>query len=113
MQNSPGTSNNITISNSRSSQLLAVGYPTSTDRLLKRTQRIMLYSNVADGDIKTMLDNLLYHEYYDYVLVYYNQRMFVIDPLDPSRRTYTKREIQHHPLSSMFSNSDSVNNAAV
>lgn len=96
--NNNNTISDTTTTITNTTHIVAVSYPTHTDRIMRRNQRIERLNNVDSNNIKESIGKLLFDDMHDYVLVSYSKRYFIIDPENKQNRTYTKREINYHPL---------------
>jgi len=85
-------------------KLLAVKYPSSVDRVRQSFDHLRQVFDVSDvNTIKDMFGQLLFNDSalyrYNYCLVRFDNKLFVIEPVDLVKCTYVRRPIQYHPLS--------------
>ena len=88
-------------------KILAVKYPTSTDRVRTTTDHLRTVIDVPDvNKIKDMFASLLFHESaffrYNYCLVKHEDKMYVIEPVDLEKCTYSRKQVEYHPFSNMI-----------
>lgn len=79
-------------------KIVAVSYPTGTSRMLNKPNYTVIH-NEDDSKLKGVITQMLFEYGYNYLLITYNDTMYVIDPLDINNKTYSKRVVTYHPLS--------------
>jgi hypothetical protein len=87
-------------------KILAVKYPTSTDRVRNDTDHLHSVCEVEDSEVKIKLGELLFNSNslfrYNYCLIKYSQRLFVIEATDYDKNIYSRKEVTYHPLAHML-----------
>jgi len=88
-------------------KVLAVKYPSSTDRVKQSFDHLRQVFEVPDvSKIKDLFGNLLFDENalfrYNYCLVKFNDKMYVIEPVDLVKCTYVRKKVEYHPLGDMI-----------
>ena len=88
-------------------KLLAVKYPSSVDRIKQSFDHLRQLFDVPDvSKIKDMFGDLLFNDNslfrYSYCLVKFDDKIYVIEPVDLTNRTYVRKEIFYHPLQHMI-----------
>jgi hypothetical protein len=88
-------------------KLLAVKYPSSVDRVKQNFDHLRQLFDVPDvAKIKDMFGTLLFNDSslfrYSYCLVKFDDKIYVIEPVDLVRCTYVRTQIQYHPLQHMI-----------
>ena len=82
-------------------KVLAVRYPSFN------SDNVTVYNVDDPKDIKSTIDDVLFHPFerdrYDYCLVNYNNKLYVIEPIDMSKHTYNRKEITYHPKMGLIS----------
>lgn len=85
-------------------KILAVKYPQAQDRnnptdSINHLHRVV---DVIESDIRKTIGELLFNiiEFYryNYCLVKFNNKMYVIEATDFERNTYSRKEVAWHPL---------------
>lgn len=88
-------------------KVLAVKYPTSTDRVRQSFDHLRQVFEVPDvNKIKDMFGTLLFGDNslfrYNYCLVRFDNKMYVIEPVDIAKCTYVRKQVEYHPLQHMI-----------
>lgn len=88
-------------------KVLAVKYPSSVDRVKHSFNHLRRVFEVSDvSKIKDLFGTLLFDEKslfrYNYCLVKFNDKMYVIEPIDLVKCTYVRKQVEYHPLSDMI-----------
>jgi len=88
-------------------KVLAVKYPSSVDRVKHSFNHLRRVFEVSDvSKIKDLFGTLLFDEKslfrYNYCLVKFNDKMYVIEPVDLVKCTYVRKQVEYHPLSDMI-----------
>ena len=88
-------------------KVLAVKYPTSTDRVRQSFDHLRQVFEVPDvSKIKDLFGTLLFGDNtlfrYNYCLVRFDNKLFVIEPVDIAKCTYVRKAVDYHPLSDMI-----------
>jgi hypothetical protein len=88
-------------------KVLAVKYPTSTDRVKQSFDHLRQVFEVPEVDkIKDMFGTLLFGDNalfrYNYCLVRFDNKLFVIEPVDIGKCTYVRKQVEYHPLQNMI-----------
>lgn len=88
-------------------KLLAVRYPSSTDRVKQSVDHLRQVFDVPDvSKIKELFTTLLFDENalfrYNYCLVKFNDKLYVIEPVDLAKCTYVRKQVEYHPLGDMI-----------
>lgn len=86
-------------------KILAVKYPTSTDRARQTTDHLRQVFAVEVNAVREMIGKLLFDDSeffrYNYLLVRYDDKIYAIEPSDINKRTYSRKQLSYHPLSHM------------
>lgn len=88
-------------------KVLAVKYPSSVDRVRQNLDHLRQVFEVPDiSTIKELFASLMFNDSstfrYSYCLVRFDNKLYVIEPVDLVKRTYVRRPIEYHPLSDMI-----------
>lgn len=88
-------------------KVLAVKYPSSTDRVKQSFDHLRQVFDVPDiNKIKDMFGTLLFGDNalfrYNYCLVKFDNKMYVIEPVDIAKCTYVRKQVEYHPLQHMI-----------
>lgn len=88
-------------------KVLAVKYPTSTDRVRQSFDHLRQVFEVPDvSKIKDLFGTLLFDDNalfrYNYCLVRFDNKMYVIEPVDIAKCTYVRKQVDYHPLGDMI-----------
>lgn len=88
-------------------KVLAVKYPSSTDRVKQSFDHLRQVFDVPDvNKIKDLFGTLLFDDNalfrYNYCLVRFDNKLFVIEPVDIAKCTYVRKAVDYHPLSDMI-----------
>jgi len=87
-------------------KILAVKYPSSTDRVKSNTDHLHSVQEVDDLEVKFKFAELLFNTNvlfrYDYCLVKYDGRYFVVEATDYEKNIYSRKCVQYHPLAHML-----------
>ena len=88
-------------------KVLAVKYPSSTDRVKQSFDHLRQVFDVPDvSKIKDLFGTLLFGDNtlfrYNYCLVRFDNKLFVIEPVDIAKCTYVRKAVDYHPLSDMI-----------
>ena len=88
-------------------KVLAVKYPSSTDRLKQSFDHLRQVFEVPDvNKIKDLFGTLLFGDNalfrYNYCLVRFDNKLYVIEPVDLVKCTYVRKAVDYHPLSDMI-----------
>lgn len=88
-------------------KVLAVKYPTSTDRVRQSFDHLRQVFDVPDIDkIKDLFGTLLFGDNalfrYNYCLVRFDNKLFVVEPVDIAKCTYVRKQVEYHPLQHMI-----------
>ena len=88
-------------------KVLAVKYPSSTDRVKQSFDHLRQVFEVPDvSKIKDLFGTLLFGVNalfrYNYCLVRFDNKLFVIEPVDIAKCTYVRKAVDYHPLSDMI-----------
>ena len=88
-------------------KVLAVKYPSSTDRVKQSFDHLRQVFDVPDvNKIKDLFGTLLFGDNalfrYNYCLVRFDNKLFVIEPVDIAKCTYVRKAVDYHPLSDMI-----------
>jgi hypothetical protein len=78
-----------------SAKMIAVWYPQNVVARSGR-QEIVVIDDVSV--IKNKFTELLFNRYANYILVNYENKMYVIEPVDRNKYLYTRRAVGYHPL---------------
>ena len=87
--------------------MLAVRYPSSVDRVRQSFDHLRQVFDVPDvSKIKDMFGSLLFNDSdlyrYNYCLVRFDDKLFVIEPVDLAKCTYARKAVVYHPLQHMI-----------
>ena len=86
-------------------KILAVRYPSSVDRIRQSLDHLRQVFEVEALKVKEEIGNLLFHESeffrYNYLLVKYDNKLYVIEAMDINKRIYSRKQVEYHPLSYM------------
>ena len=88
-------------------KVLAVKYPSSADRVKQSFDHLRQVFEVPDvSKIKDLFGTLLFDENalfrYNYCLVRFDNKLFVIEPIDIAKCTYVRKQVDYHPLGGMI-----------
>ena len=88
-------------------KVLAVKYPSSTDRVRQTVDHLRQVFDVPDvSKIKELFGTLLFNDNnlyrYNYCLVRFDNKMYVIEPVDIAKCTYVHKQVDYHPLGDMI-----------
>jgi len=88
-------------------KVLAVKYPSSVDRVRQSFDHLRQVFDVSDvNTIKEMFGSLLFDERslyrYNYCLVKFDNKLYVVEPVDLAKCTYVRKQVEYHPLSHMI-----------
>ena len=88
-------------------KVLAVKYPSSVDRVRQSFDHLRQVFDVSDvNTIKEMFGSLLFDERslyrYNYCLVKFDNKLYVVEPVDLVKCTYVRKQVEYHPLSHMI-----------
>ena len=88
-------------------KVLAVKYPTSTDRVRQSFDHLRQVFEVPDvNKIKDLFGTLLFGDNalfrYNYCLVRFDNKLYVIEPVDLVKCTYVRKAVDYHPFSDMI-----------
>jgi hypothetical protein len=88
-------------------KVLAVKYPSSTDRVRQTVNHLRQVFDVPDvNKIKELFGTLLFNDNnlyrYNYCLVRFDNKLYVIEPVDLVKCTYVRKAVDYHPLSDMI-----------
>ena len=88
-------------------KVLAVKYPSSADRVKQSFDHLRQVFEVPDvSKIKDLFGTLLFGDNalfrYNYCLVRFDNKLFVIEPVDIAKCTYVRKQVEYHPLSDMI-----------
>ena len=88
-------------------KVLAVRYPSSTDRVKQSFDHLRQIFDVTDvSKIKDLFGTLLFDENalfrYNYCLVRFDNKLYVIEPIDLVKCTYVRKQVEYHPLGDMI-----------
>ena len=88
-------------------KVLAVKYPSSTDRVKQSFDHLRQVFEVPDvSKIKELFGTLLFNDNnlyrYNYCLVRFDNKLYVIEPVDLVKCTYVRKHVEYHPLSHMI-----------
>lgn len=88
-------------------KVLAVKYPSSTDRVRQTVNHLRQVFDVPDvSKIKELFGTLLFNDNnlyrYNYCLVRFDNKLYVIEPVDLVKCTYVRKAVDYHPFSDMI-----------
>ena len=88
-------------------KVLAVKYPSSTDRVRQTVDHLRQVFDVPDvNKIKDLFGTLLFNDNnlyrYNYCLVRFDNKLYVIEPVDLVKCTYVRKAVDYHPFSDMI-----------
>ena len=88
-------------------KVLAVKYPSSTDRVRQTVDHLRQVFDVPDvSKIKDLFGTLLFNDNnlyrYNYCLVRFDNKLYVIEPVDLVKCTYVRKAVDYHPFSDMI-----------
>lgn len=88
-------------------KVLAVKYPSSVDRVRQSFDHLRQVFDVPDvSTIKDMFGQLLFNDSqlyrYNYCLVRFDNKLYVVEPVDLAKCTYVRKHVEYHPLSHMI-----------
>lgn len=88
-------------------KVLAVKYPSSTDRVRQSFDHLRQVFDVPDvNKIKELFGTLLFNDNnlyrYNYCLVRFDNKLYVIEPVDLVKCTYVRKAVDYHPFSDMI-----------
>jgi hypothetical protein len=78
--------------------LIPVRYNTNRNVAVNRLVENNIVVNLENkDDIKSNIDHYLFNEFYIYVLVKFNNTMYICEPISIENREYSRRTINWHP----------------
>lgn len=80
--------------NDKVAKIVAVWYPSK----LGRPGRHEVYDTVDVNTIKNVFSDLLFYKQANNLLVNYDNKLYMIEPVDKEKLLYKRREIKYHPL---------------
>lgn len=88
-------------------KVLAVKYPSSTDRVRQTVDHLRQVFDVPDvNKIKELFGTLLFNDNnlyrYNYCLVRFDNKLYVIEAVDLVKCTYVRKAVDYHPFSDMI-----------
>lgn len=88
-------------------KVLAVKYPSSVDRVRQTFDHLRQVFDVSDvSKIKDLFGQLLFDDNqlyrYNYCLVRFDNKLYVVEPVDLAKCTYVRKHVEYHPLSHMI-----------
>jgi hypothetical protein len=88
-------------------KLLAVRYPSSVDRVRGDTDHLRKIVDIEDVNIiKNLIGELLFNINnlfrYNYCLIKHDNKLYVIEPTDYEKNTYSRKLVGYHPMSHML-----------
>ena len=88
-------------------KVLAVKYPSSTDRVRQTVDHLRQVFDVPDvNKIKELFGTLLFNDNnlyrYNYCLVRFDNKLYVIEPVDLVKCTYVRKAVDYHPFRDMI-----------
>ena len=88
-------------------KVLAVKYPSSTDRVKQSFDHLRQVFDVPDiSKIKELFGTLLFNDNnlyrYNYCLVRFDNKLYVIEPVDLVKCTYVRKAVDYHQFSDMI-----------
>lgn len=88
-------------------KVLAVRYPSSVDRVRQSFDHLRQVFEVPDvNKIKDLFGTLLFGDNalfrYNYCLVRFDNKLYVIEPVDLVKCTYVRKAVDYHPFSDMI-----------
>ena len=88
-------------------KVLAVRYPSSVDRVKQTVDHLRQVFEVPDvNKIKDLFGTLLFGDNalfrYNYCLVRFDNKLYVIEPVDLVKCTYVRKAVDYHPFSDMI-----------
>jgi len=54
--------------------------------------------NIENDDIKSKIEQLLFVEKFNNVLIKFNDKLFVCEPISIIKKSYNRRKVEYHPL---------------
>ena len=54
--------------------------------------------NIENDDIKSKIEQLLFVEKFNNVLIKFNDKLFVCEPGSKTKKSYKRRKVEYHPL---------------
>lgn len=87
-------------------KVIAIKYPSSVDRLNNNCNRLHSVHEVDEGEVKQLFGTLLFdaNEFmrYNYCVVKYQNKLYMIEPLNYLTCEYARRVIEYHPMEHML-----------
>ena len=88
-------------------KVLAVKYPSSVDRVRQNLDHLRQVFEVPDiNTIKELFASLMFDDSstfrYNYCLVRFDNKLYVIEPVDLAKCTYVRKQVEYHPLQHMI-----------
>lgn len=80
--------------NDKVTKIVAVWYPTKVGR----PGRHEVHEVVDVNTIKNVFADLLFYKHANNLVVNYDNKMYMIEPVDKEKMLYKRREIKYHPL---------------
>ena len=89
-------------------QILAIRYPSSVDRVRSNTDHLCKVIDVVNvSQIKQHIVDLLFDANglfnYNYCVIKHDGKLYVVEAVDAQNQSYERRTINYHPLMHMFS----------
>jgi len=64
--------------------------------ILEKNNEVINIEN--DDDIKLKIEQLLFVEKFNNVLIKFNDKLFVCEPISMIKKSYNRRKVEYHPL---------------
>lgn len=80
--------------NNKSAKVVAVWYPTKVGR--PGRHEVVEVTDV--NNIKNVFGDLLFYQMANNLVVNYENKLYMIEPVDSEKKLYKRREIKYHPL---------------
>lgn len=86
-------------------KILAVRYPSSVDRVKNDTSHLRTVHTVDESQVKSAIGELLFNPAplfrFNYLLVNFKNKLYIIEPSDMAKSTYNRKEVTWHPFSQL------------
>lgn len=84
-------------------KILAVKYPSSTDRIRHSVDHLRQIFEVPDvNKIKDLFSSLLFDHNslcrYNYCLIKFDNKLYIVEPVDYEKFIYSRKVVEYHPL---------------
>ena len=86
--------------------ILAIKYPTSVDRNNSNNNLTKKITVIDNNFVKYHIGQLLFNidksQNYNYCLIRFDNKLYVVEPKDAQHNIYTRTQISYHPLANQL-----------